>query len=147
MSINWGPVVKLNLENQTWFAQGSNAEINRWIRFRKYWPTGSSRTQNGVISEHVNAQGVWNHIQDMLKSSRREAIDWFDPKIYCNLVTGDLSQPRIPNLRIHSLRSSCPGSSTFDESAGFTFTSQQLEELITPRTKASFELPVKSNGR
>ena len=139
-----GPVVKLNLGEPDYdLPKAVNAEIKRQLDLGNTHYCDPQGTPNlrSAISEYVNrTRGLKTTPGHVVVFPGGKPSIGLTQQIYCN--PGDEVIYPSPGFPIYEsfIRyvQAFPVPLHLDESAGFTFTSQQLEELITPRTKVIY---------
>ena len=139
-----GPVVKLNLGEPDYdLPKAVNAEIKRQLDLGNTHYCDPQGTPNlrTAISEYVNrTRGLNTTPGHVVVFPGGKPSIGLTQQIYCN--PGDEVIYPSPGFPIYEsfIRyvQAVPVPLHLDESAGFTFTSQQLEELITPRTKVIY---------
>ena len=135
-----GPVVKLNLGEPDYdLPKAVNVEIKRQLDLGNTHYCDPQGTPNlrSTISEYVNrTRGLKTTPGHAVVFPGGKPSIGLTQQIYCN--PGDEVIYPSPGFPIYEsfIRyvQAIPVALHLDESAGFTFTSQQLEELITPRT-------------
>ena len=139
-----GPVVKLNLGEPDYdLPKAVNAEIKRQLDLGNTHYCDPQGTPNlrSAISEYVNrTRGLKTTPGHVVVFPGGKPSIGLTQQIYCN--PGDEVIYPSPGFPIYEsfIRyvQAVPVPLHLDESAGFTFTSQQLAELITPRTKVIY---------
>jgi aspartate/methionine/tyrosine aminotransferase len=139
-----GPVVKLNLGEPDYdLPKAVNAEIKRQLNLGNTHYCDPQGTPNLriSISEYVNrTRGLKITPGHVVVFPGGKPSIGFTQQIYCN--PGDEVIYPSPGFPIYEsfIRyvQAVPVPLHLDESAGFTFTSDQLGELITPRTKVIY---------